>query len=79
MPKDENRNPNPPSRAAIGSGRITDCVLAESKKLEVKIIDWTMGTGAYLDSVTRQLREYNATGIIIINPPFNTPNDQAHA
>ena len=60
-------------------GRIIDCVLAESQKLEVKIIDWTRGTGAYLDSVTRQLREYNAIGVIIINPPFNTPNDRGQA
>ena len=74
MPKTTHENPNLPSAPPPGSGRIIDCVLAESQKLEVKIIDWTRGTGAYLDSVTRQLREYNAIGVIIINPPFNTPN-----
>ena len=81
MDKDANRPPSPPSTGAAGSGLfytpkpILDYVLAESSKVEVKIIDYTQGTGAFLTSVVRQLREYDAIGVIIINPPFSAPND----
>lgn len=80
MDKDENRPPIPPSTGAAGSGLfytpkpILDYVLAESAKVEVKIFDYTTGTGAFLTAVVRQLRAYDAIGVILINPPFNAPN-----
>ena len=70
-------------KPATGSGlyrtpqRILDYCIANCD-VEVKIVEPTQGCGAFLAQAISYLRKREGMDLVLLNPPFSTPNSHSN-